>query len=558
MSAAAAAPRGHRRSVSAGVLPQSLDAGAMDPALELADAALTLSGPRTTAAAGATNGTEVSPRTAGRSGMRGRGKSVSNRRSMAAGGDGGVGAASSPRRGKYQVKDSFNRLKGWINGGFAGNGGRKNVAAASSTKGAGAAAKSRKAAGGGGGDGTRAVNRSGDRRSSSAAPGHHRASAPPPRGGATGGKGAVDSKNLTPSAAVDRAAARVEARRAAEREAIKSARGGDAARASAKPGATRSSPRTKAAGATIPAHRRKSVSKNASPSNRSPAAPTALAGARGGNGGASERTSKPAGAGRPAASAAVVGNNAQQRGRSQTRGLEVAMAGASMSPSSSPSPLPGTGPSDDDEAMAAAVAAAAVGAAASAVGAPRRCKAVPAAAAAVALSPASGRMAVVPPALTPAGQTARVKTSKAAKSLGATVPALSSASSPRKACDGSSAATAAGTAAASPRLGSRSRVPLESPGPMRSPRTGDTRSKSRSPRSGGFGREGGFFGGRSGKSAAAASGGGGEKSMRSPSLRSKPSARDAVSREHSGSQSSATSTPTTSKGRKPGRAVRVA
>ncbi|CAN0102249.1 unnamed protein product [Sphacelaria rigidula] len=34
--------------------------------------------------------------------------------------------AETPRKGKYQVKDSFNRLRGWINGGFATGGNRRN------------------------------------------------------------------------------------------------------------------------------------------------------------------------------------------------------------------------------------------------------------------------------------------------------------------------------------------------------------------------------------------------------------------------------------------------
>lgn len=417
----------HVRTSSANV-PHPIGEGVMDRVQERADAAMTLSGLRiSNSQSASTTEDEISPRPRGVH-ARGRARSGVSRPSMESSAShsprGTNRGAGSPRRGKYQVKDSFNRLKGWINGGFAGGNSRRNNAhggelARGAGKG-GASARARGPSAAGAGSAAATARRAG-------------------------------SKNLTPNAGVDRAAARVEARKAADREALKAAR--EAGAVVARQGPARS---PKSAARHSPRSQVKAVGfarEKATPAFSAPSTPASEA-----------KSGFEALESAPLAHAADAGgvrggtsSAADHRGRARVRPLRVANAGSSSSPSPSPrSPYfqQGRGAAAATEVGAEAV--------------PRKVKASASAAAttaaAVAVSPTSARMAVVAPALS-APAPSRAKTLKAAKSLGATIPPLSPATR-------SAGGTLSGRSASkSPRLGGKCRTPVESPGPIRSPRS---------------------------------------------------------------------------------------
>ncbi|CAM9980024.1 unnamed protein product [Ectocarpus sp. 6 AP-2014] len=79
----------HRRSTSAGMLPRSIDEGVMDPAVELADAAMTLSGVRTSGGAAEDGRARRGAVARGTARERGTGGGSFDRRSMVGGGGGG-------------------------------------------------------------------------------------------------------------------------------------------------------------------------------------------------------------------------------------------------------------------------------------------------------------------------------------------------------------------------------------------------------------------------------------------------------------------------------------
>ena len=384
----------HRRTVPSACARAKIDATqgtAMSTEQERTDAALTLSSVVVKPPQFSTNDDERSSRRP--SGVNGvihggeggggrsaaRGKSTVDRRSMAASSPvpppsgGGSGTPGATRKGKYQVKNSFNRLKGWIHGGFTGGSGRKNNGFGGTGGGSSRSAAAR-------GSTTRAQAGSKASVEGSGAPsvGSVSTAATKPEG----------SKNFKFNAAANRAATRVaEARkRSVERESARAARHTGSSRA--RQGSTG----------------RYTTNKTATPSPRS----------QGQRLGTARDQSLSRTGPRPAPASSDLENDKvnpdelaptavvaliQDRGRTLERPLQAASAGSSPSPSPSPPSSP---------SHRAGVKTEAVGVAPDGCRVPSSTSATPSVA---------GRVAAPAPPVS-----ARAKTAKAARSLGVTVP----------------------------------------------------------------------------------------------------------------------------------------
>lgn len=322
----------------------------------------------------------------------------------------GASPTRGSRKGKYQVKDSFNRLRGWINGGFSSGNSRKNAGSVS----------------------------------------------PSPKGAKGKGSSWVKSKNQMPNAMMDKTVganagtADTEAQ-TAEHDVLK------AGAAAAKRG--RRSPRRATKGSP-----NRGPPRNMSASPRAVNAIAAAATPTAGSSLASSPVTPPSVAtGRVNGRTFVFFNGSGDYGQmaggaaagSMAPAVPVGAWGGSSSNNNkkglshmvSPAYTPQNVVSDDhmdslvglqqdsctSQQLQVQPHLSPTGGNGSGVaggGTPRKCKlpasAAATAAAAVAVCPASGRMAVAAPVI-PSGPS-RVKTAKAARSLGASIPPLSAAS----------------------------------------------------------------------------------------------------------------------------------